>query len=61
MTELMIVSGLVLLICISSSKILYKFGIPMLLIFLVLGTSMLTLTTSPRYDFWIRWYCRNIF
>ena len=37
MTELMIVSGLVLLICISSSKILYKFGIPMLLIFLVLG------------------------
>lgn len=37
MIELMIVSGLVLLICISSSKILYKFGIPMLLIFLVLG------------------------
>ena len=37
MIELMIVSGLVLLICISPSKILYKFGIPMLLIFLVLG------------------------
>lgn len=37
MIELMIVCGLILLICISSSKILYKFGVPMLLIFLVLG------------------------
>ena len=37
MIELMIVCGLILLICISSSKILYKFGIPMLLIFIVLG------------------------
>lgn len=37
MTELMITCGLILLICISSSKILYKFGVPMLLIFLVLG------------------------
>lgn len=37
MVELMIVCGLILLICISSSKILYKFGVPMLLIFLVLG------------------------
>ena len=37
MIELMIITGLVLLICISSSKILYRFGIPMLLIFLVLG------------------------
>lgn len=37
MIELMIVCGLILLICISSSKILYKFGVPMLLIFIVLG------------------------
>ena len=37
MIELMIVCGLILLICISSSKILYKFGIPMLLIFIILG------------------------
>lgn len=37
MIELMIVCGLVLLICITSSKMLYKFGVPMLLIFIVLG------------------------
>lgn len=37
MIELMSVCGLILLICISSSKILYKFGVPMLLIFIVLG------------------------
>lgn len=37
MIELMIVCGLILLICISSSKILYKFGVPMLLVFIVLG------------------------
>ena len=37
MTKLMIISGLVLIICITSSKVLYKFGIPMLLIFIVLG------------------------
>ncbi|MEO2493442.1 potassium/proton antiporter [Clostridium paraputrificum] len=37
MVELMIISGLVLLICITSSKMLYKFGVPMLLIFIVLG------------------------
>lgn len=37
MVELMIACGLILLICISSSKILYKFGVPMLLIFIVLG------------------------
>lgn len=37
MTELMIISGLVLIICITSSKVLYKFGVPMLLIFIVLG------------------------
>lgn len=37
MTELMIVSGLVLLICITSSKVLYKFGVPILLIFILLG------------------------
>lgn len=37
MTNLMITCALVLLICITSSKILYKFGIPILLIFIVLG------------------------
>ena len=37
MTNLMITSGLVLIICITSSKVLYKFGVPMLLIFIVLG------------------------
>lgn len=37
MVELMIISGLVLLICITSSKMLCKFGVPMLLIFIVLG------------------------
>ncbi|HBF8938012.1 TPA: cation:proton antiporter, partial [Clostridioides difficile] len=37
MTELMIISGLVLLICITSSKVLYKFGVPILLIFILLG------------------------
>lgn len=37
MLELMIICGLVLLICITSSKVLYKFGVPMLLIFIILG------------------------
>lgn len=37
MIELMLVSGLVLLICITSSKVLYKFGVPILLIFILLG------------------------
>ena len=37
MTELMIISGLVLITCITSTKVLYKFGVPMLLIFIVLG------------------------
>lgn len=37
MTELMIISGLVLIICITSTKVLYKFGVPILLIFIALG------------------------
>lgn len=37
MTELMLISGLVLIISITSTKVLYKFGVPMLLIFIVLG------------------------
>ena len=37
MTELMIISGLVLIICITSTKALYKFGVPMLFIFIVFG------------------------
>ena len=37
MTELMIISGLVLIICITSTKVLYKFGVPMLFIFIVFG------------------------
>lgn len=35
--NLMIVCALVILICITSTKILYKFGVPILLIFIVLG------------------------
>lgn len=37
MISLMIMCALVLLICITSSKILYKFGVPILLIFIILG------------------------
>ena len=37
MISLMIICSLVLLICITSTKILYKFGVPLLLIFIVLG------------------------
>ena len=37
MVKLMIICGLVLLISITSSKVLYKFGVPILLIFIVLG------------------------
>ncbi len=37
MIELMIISGLVLIICITSTKVLYKFGVPILLIFIILG------------------------
>ena len=37
MINLMIICALVLLICITSTKILYKFGVPILLIFIVLG------------------------
>lgn len=37
MIELMIICSLILLVCITSSKILYKFGVPILLIFIVLG------------------------
>ena len=33
----MIICALVLLICITSSKVLYKFGVPILLIFIILG------------------------
>ena len=37
MIKLMIIASLVLLISITSSKVLYRFGVPMLLIFIVLG------------------------
>jgi len=37
MTEVMILVAVVLLLCVFSSKILYRYGIPALLIFLVLG------------------------
>lgn len=37
MINLMVVSALIILICITSSKALYKFGVPTLLIFIVLG------------------------
>lgn len=37
MTDLMIVSSLILVICITSTKVLYKLGVPILLVFMVLG------------------------
>lgn len=37
MIKIMIICGLVLLISITSTKILYKFGVPILLIFIILG------------------------
>lgn len=37
MTELLLLSGAILIICVLSSKLLYRFGIPTLLIFLCLG------------------------
>ena len=37
MIKLMIICALVLLMCITSTKILYRFGVPILLIFMVLG------------------------
>lgn len=37
MLKLMIICALVLLICVTSTKILYKFGVPILLVFIVLG------------------------
>ena len=37
MINLMIICALVLLICVTSTKILYRFGVPILLIFMVLG------------------------
>lgn len=37
MVNVMIICGLVLLMCITSTKILYKFGVPILLVFIVFG------------------------
>lgn len=37
MVNLMILSGLVLLICIISSKVFYKWGVPVLLVFIIIG------------------------
>lgn len=37
MTDLMIISALILLVCITSTKVLYKFGVPILLVFMILG------------------------
>lgn len=37
MVELMIICALVLLMCVTSTKILYKFGVPFLLIFIAFG------------------------
>lgn len=40
MSYILLLSGIILLICVSSSKLLYKLGIPTLLIFLVFGMLM---------------------
>lgn len=37
MVNVMIICGLVLLMCITSTKILYRFGVPILLVFIVFG------------------------
>lgn len=37
MIKLMVISALVILTCVTSSKVLYKFGVPILLIFIILG------------------------
>lgn len=37
MVNIMLICGLVLLISITASKVLYKFGVPILLIFIILG------------------------
>ena len=37
MRELMLVGAMILIICMLSTKVLYKFGVPMLLIFIALG------------------------
>ena len=37
MMNTMMICGLVLLISITASKVLYKFGVPILLVFIVLG------------------------
>lgn len=37
MRELMCVTSLILIICMLSTKVLYRFGVPMLLIFIILG------------------------
>ena len=37
MIKVMIICGLVLLMCITSTKILNKFGVPILLVFIVFG------------------------
>ena len=37
MVQLMLACGFILLICITSSKVLYKFGVPLLLVFILLG------------------------
>lgn len=37
MVQIMLLSGIILLVCVLSSKLLYRFGIPTLMIFLTLG------------------------
>ena len=37
MIEMILIGGAILLLCVSSSKLLYRFGVPTLLIFLLLG------------------------
>ena len=37
MVNVMIICGLVLLMCVTSTKILYRFGVPILLVFIVFG------------------------
>ena len=51
MIKLMIISSLVLLISITSSKVLYKFGVPILLIFIGLGKFFLKIKKTKK-DFY---------
>ncbi len=38
--DILLISGMILFLCVISSKILYKYGVPTLIIFLAMGMIM---------------------